>query len=126
MLPPGAYQSSLRRLVVPAATAAPSLLGALAAASGLEALALSSFADADTTGQQALMAWAGAHPALRQLSLELRGCFLCTATLAAVTAALDRRPALQLKLERVQPLAWEAWNAAPAGLEEPWQLPECW
>lgn len=125
-LPPGGYLPSLRRLVVPAALAAPSLGVLSAGASHLEALALFAFADAPIGGQQALMEWAGAHPALRQLTVEMQGRHLCAATLLAVTGALQRRPALQLKLEPVQPLAWEACEAVPAGLEEPWQLPDSW
>lgn len=121
-LPPGEYLPSLRRLVVPAAMAAASL-DVLAAASGLQALALSSFADASTTEQAALMQWAAAHPALRQLSIELSGRYLCAATVAAVNGVLHQ-PALQLKIEPVKALAWEAWDEAPAGLEEPWQLPD--
>lgn len=125
-LPPGGYLPSLRRLVVPAALAAPSLGVLSAGASGLESLALFYFADAPVTGQQALMHWAAAHPTLRQLSLEMSGRHLCSATLFSVTGALQRSPTLQLKLEPVKRLAWEILQEAPAGLEEPWQLPDTW
>lgn len=123
-LPPGAYLPSLRRLVVPAAMAAPSL-GALAAgATRLECLALFSFADASTTEQAALMEVVAGHPTLRLLSMELSGRYACAATFMAVSGALARRPGLRLKVGPAQPLAWDAYDEGPAGLETPWRLPD--
>lgn len=105
---------------------AASSLGVLAAeASRLEGLALFAFADATTTGQAALMELVDRHPTLRHLSIELTGRYLCVATIMAVSGVLTRRPGLRLKIEpSAEPLAWDAYNAAPAGLEEPWRLPD--